>query len=52
MSLPNGGGDKATIEHSAGLVCVQSPDPAMWQHHNANLQGRSSGSGDREWLSA
>ena len=48
MSLPNGGRDKATIEHSAGLVCVQSPDPAVWQHHNANLQGRSSGSGDRE----
>ncbi len=48
MSLPNGGRDKATIENSAGLVCMQSPDPAVWQRHNANLQGRSSGSGDRE----
>ena len=42
MCLPNGGRDKATIEHSAGLVCVQSPDPAVWQHHNANLAAQSS----------
>ena len=37
MSLPNGGRDKALLEHSAGPLVVQSPDPAMWQHHNENL---------------
>jgi hypothetical protein len=37
ISLPNGGKEKALLEHSAGRVIEQSPDPAMWQHHNANL---------------
>ena len=39
MALPAGGLDRSLVEHSAGRVCVQALDPAVWQHHNANLVG-------------
>ena len=32
IGLPKGGTQKALLEHSAGRLNVQSPDPAMWQH--------------------
>ena len=39
MELPEGGQNKDFLTHSAGLLVIQQPSPAIWQHHNANLQG-------------
>ncbi len=39
MALPEDGQNKDLLTHSAGLLVIQQPSPAVWQHHNENLQG-------------